>query len=46
VHHLRDVHAARCAGTDMHNVAGLDTGRRHGWSDSADALLTALQSVR
>ncbi len=46
VHHLRDVHAARCAGTDRHNVAGLDTSRRHGWSDSADALLTALQSVR
>ena len=46
VHHLRDVHAARCAGTDLLNVAGLDTARRHGWSDSADALLTALQSVR
>ncbi len=46
VHHLRDMHAARCAGTDLLNVGGLDTASRRGWSNSADALLTALQSVR
>jgi hypothetical protein len=46
VHHLREAHAARCAGTDQLNVAGLGTAQRHTWSNSADALLTALQSVR
>lgn len=42
VAHLRAVHAARRTGPLDVNTAGLETARRHGWRDSARALLGAI----
>jgi len=45
VHHLRDVHVRKQAGTLPRNDAGIRTAQRYSWENAADTMLRALDEI-